>query len=89
MSTVKETNKMVKHILVCQDKTKSPAGLRSFSLPIEKKNCVRNKRKARENKKYLGKGYYMEDKEYIYVDDGGKRLRPNYLTTRFGKFLKN
>ena len=46
------------------------------------------KEKQEENKKHLGKCYYMEDKEYIYVDDGGKRLRPNYLTTRFGKFLK-
>ena len=89
MSTVKETNIDGKHILVCQDKTKSPAGLRSFSLPIEiKELLLKIKEKQEENKKYLGKCYYMEDKEYIYVDDGGKRLRPNYLTTRFGKFLK-
>ena len=46
--------------------------LRSFSLPIEiKELLLKIKEKQEENKKYLGKGYYMEDKEYIYVDDGG------------------
>lgn len=89
LSTVKETNIDGKHILICQDKTKSLAGLRSFTLPIEIKELLLKLRQEQEaSKKYLGKGYYMEDKEYIYVDDGGKRLRPNYLTTRFGKFLK-
>ena len=42
--------------------------LRSFSLPIEiKELLLKIKEKQEENKKYLGKGYYMEDKEYIKI----------------------
>ena len=88
-STVTEANIDGKHILTCKDKTKNTSSLRSFYLPEPiKEVLIKMKERQEKNMQYLGKGYYFEDIDYIYVDDGGKRLRPNYLTVRFGKFIK-
>lgn len=88
-STVIEANIDGKHILTCKDKTKSTSSIRSFYLPEKIKEILLEMReKQKNNMEYLGRGYYLQDKDYIYVDDGGKRIRPNYLTVRFGKFLK-
>ena len=88
-STVTEANIDGKHILTCKDKTKNTSSLRSFYLPESiKVILLKMKERQEKNMQYLGKGYYFEDIDYIYVDDGGKRLRPNYLTVRFGKFIK-
>lgn len=88
-STVTETNLDGRKIIIYKDKTKSVSGLRTFMIPSEiKEILLEMKRQQEENKKYFGKGYLKKYEDYIYVNAAGELYSPNYLTVRFGKFLK-
>lgn len=88
-STVTETNLDGKKVTIYKDKTKSISSLRTFVMPEKIKDLLLEmKQRQEENKKKFGRGYLTKFSDYIYVDDGGNLFRPNYLTVRFGKFLK-
>lgn len=89
ISTVTEAHIDGERILICKDKTKSIAGMRSFNLTSGIKEVLLKMKKEQEkNKCIYGTSYYKADEEYIYVNKIGERITPNYLTTGFCKFIK-
>lgn len=89
ISTVTEAHINGERILICKDKTKSIAGMRSFILTSGiKEILLKMKEEQEKNKIIFGTSYYKKDEEYIYVNKIGERITPNYLTTGFCKFIK-
>jgi integrase len=78
-----ETNK-----ISAKDRAKNKASLRTLPLvPMFKAKLLELKEKQRNNMKLYKSSYSKEYKDYIYVDELGKRIRPGYITGMFPKFL--
>ncbi len=57
-------------------------------LPKVKEILIEHKRKIEENKKFYGNAYFTHAEDYICVDEQGALLRLDYVTSVFGKKLK-
>ena len=78
-----------KKILVAEDTTKTKSSRRTLPLiPCIKIKLQQLKAEQERNKKLCGRSYNYKDKEYVYVDPLGNRIKPDSLTTGFPKFLE-
>ena len=86
--TVTVTNVDGKHILVVGDTTKTKSSYRTLPLvPQFREKLLALKAEQEENRRLCGKMYNKEEGVYIYVDALGNRIKPDYLTQEFPKFL--
>ena len=60
----------------------------SLRNPFFKEKLQHIKDQQEANKKLCGRSYNKEYLEYIYVDEIGDRIKPNYITGQFPKLLE-
>lgn len=66
------------------DKTKSKKSYRSLPLiPKMEELLIRIQKEQNRNRKLCRGSYIDKYKDYIYVNEIGERIRPNYITTKF------
>lgn len=71
-----------------RDMTKSKASLRTLPLvPAFRERLLRVKEEQAEYRRLCGRCYNTDFLEYICVDEMGNRIKPNYVSSSFGKFL--
>lgn len=72
-----------------KDKTKSKKGYRSLPLFPDVKDAILEKlKRIEENKKIFGDSYNHKYDGYIFVQDNGDLIQPNFFTKRFGKIIE-
>jgi len=77
-----------KYIIVANDSTKTKSSFRTLPLvPSIREKLLEKKAEQNENRKLCGKSYNEKEGQYIYTDALGNRIRPDYLTEIFPKFL--
>ncbi len=78
-----------KSTIIEKNRTKSKSSYRSLPLvkPFEEL-LLRMKEEQEQNRKLCGSSYCQKDRGYIYVNQMGVRVKPNYLTQRFPKILE-
>lgn len=87
--TVTSVHVKGKSLICAKDKTKNRSSLRSFPLlPYIKEFLVRWNQQIENNKRIFGNSYNYEYEEYIYVDEMGNRIKPEYISSTFKKFLE-
>ena len=86
--TVTEANVDGKKILIADDTTKTKSIFRSLPLvpPIRAK-LLEVKQEQERNRKLCGKSYNKTEGAYIYTDALGNRIRPDYISSMFPKFM--
>jgi len=78
-----------KRILVADDTTKTKASYRTLPLvPEVRAKLLAVKAEQERNRKLCGKAYNTEESQYIYTDALGNRIKPEYLSSEFPKFLE-
>lgn len=78
-----------KKVIVEGDTTKTKSSFRTLPLVAGIRDMLlKLKEKQAENRRLCGSMYNDKDGCYIYVDDLGNRILPNYLTSEFPKFLE-
>lgn len=76
--------------LIQKDRTKTKSSCRTLPLVKPFEELLLNIREKQEiNKKLCGKCYCKDYLEYIYVNDLGELISPNFITQHFKIFLKN
>ena len=87
--TVVQTTVNGKEVLIGKDRTKTKSSHRTLPLvaPFEE-YLLDLKEKQRINRKICGTSYCRDYLEYVYVNEMGELMKPNYLTEVFPKFLK-
>ena len=74
--------------IICDDTVKETASFRTMPFTKDIEVFLKQLRDhQRKMEKLYGNGYQNKD-NYICVWDDGKRLDPDYVTSRFGRFLK-
>ena len=88
--TVTEVTIDGKTIIVEKDRTKTKSSYRFLPLvkPFEEL-LLKLKAEQAENRKVCGKMYCKDYLEYIYVNELGERIRPNFITQNFSITLNN
>jgi integrase len=88
--TVTEVTIDGKTIIVVKDRTKTKSSYRFLPLvkPFEEL-LLKLKAEQAENRKVCGKMYCKDYLEYIYVNELGERIRPNFITQNFSITLNN
>ena len=77
-----------KKVIVADDTTKSMSSFRTLPLvPAIRTKLLAVKAEQERNRKLCGKAYNKKDLAYIYTDALGNRIRPQYLTDAFPRFL--
>ncbi len=72
-----------------QDSAKTKSSLRTLPLVGSFAEYFRQVKEAQEiNKKICGNSYDDSFDGYVFVDELGKRMHPNYLTTQFPRFAE-
>ena len=78
-----------KHIINKVDIAKNNSSYRTLPLiPVVKDFLLKVKRKQDKSKKLFGNAYKNYD-NYVCVNDEGELIKPNTLTRKFSKFLKD
>ena len=78
-----------KKIIISKDRTKNVSSLRSLPLvPVFRKKLLALKKQQEENRRLFRKSYCTDYLDYIYVDELGQRIKPNYITGAFPKLLE-
>jgi len=78
-----------KRIIVADDTAKSKSSFRSLPLvPIIRAKLLEIKAEQEYNRKLCGRSYNKAESAYIYTDVLGNRIKPDYLSSEFPKFLK-
>lgn len=79
-----------KEVVVAKDRTKTKSSYRTLPLvaPFEKL-LQRIKSEQEQNRKVCGRAYCQDYLDYIYVNELGERVKPNYITNNFAITLKN
>lgn len=78
-----------RHVLVADDTTKTKASFRTLPLvPAIRTKLLAVQEEQEQNRKLCGKTYNKEESQYIYTDALGNRIKPDYLTIEFPKFLE-
>ena len=87
--TVTSCNLDGKCVVLAKDTTKTKSSRRTLPLvPFFKEKLQHIKDQQEANKKLCGRSYNKEYLEYIYVDEIGDRIKPNYITGQFPKLLE-
>ena len=76
--------------IVCADRAKTKSSLRSLPLIGSFREYFLQVKEAQElNKQVCGNCYNHEYDGFVFVDELGERMRANYLTSAFPKFLED
>lgn len=87
--TVTSFNLDGKQMEIEQDTTKTKSSLRTLPLvPTFKERLLAIRDQQDENRRLCGRCYDRRYLEYICVDEMGKRLSPNYLSSAFPRLLE-
>lgn len=88
--TVTEVTLDGKITTIAKDRTKTKSSYRTLPLvaPFEEL-LYRLKEEQELNRKVCGKAYCKDYLDYIYVNEIGDRIKPNYITQHFAIVLKN
>lgn len=77
-------------ILIQKDRTKTKSSCRTLPLVKPMEDLLLNLKKKQElNRKICKSSYCGDYLDYIYVNDMGELIKPNYLTQAFPDFLKS
>lgn len=89
--TVTEFTLKGKRIESANDKTKSKKSFRSLPLiPKMEELLIKMQNEQKRNRRLCRGSYIDKYKDYIYVNEIGERIRPNYITTNFqSKLVEN
>ncbi len=88
-SSVIQTSVNGKCLLIKKDIMKNASSKRTMPLiPEIKEDLLELKDKQERNKAYFKNGYNQEFLEYVWVDDIGKLVNPNTITSHFKSFLE-
>lgn len=75
--------------LLCREKTKNISSLRTLPLMPEVETAlILYKERQRANRKVFGNTYSKEYLDYIFLDEMGSLIKPNYVSQTFTKLLK-
>ena len=78
-----------KSVLYAKDKTKNKSSLRTLPLiPLFQEKLSALWERQQEERKLFGNSYNPEYIGYVYVDEIGNLIKPNYISTAFPEFLK-
>ena len=84
-----EMNVDGKFVPVGEDVLKTKSSFRTLPLiPAVEKLLLAEKEKQTKNRRLFKSAYCRDYLDYICVDEGGKLLRPNYVTEHFGWILR-
>lgn len=91
--TIKRTVTQVKidgkYQIIEQDSAKTKSSLRTLPLVGSFKEYFEEAKKAQEfNKKVCGDSYNYDYDGYVFVNEIGERMKPDYLTTAFPEYLQ-
>ena len=76
--------------IIEKPRTKNKSSNRTMPLVPQFENLLRKLKKQQEiNRKICGNSYCKEYLEYVYVDELGQRIKPNFVTQNFGILLRN
>jgi integrase len=88
--TVTETKIDGKRVITADDTTKSKASYRTLPLvPAIRVKLLAVHEEQERLRKLCGKSYNKVEGKYVYTDVLGNRIKPNYLTTAFPRFLES
>ena len=87
--TVTIANVDGKKIMVVGDTTKTKSSFRSLPLvPEVRAKLLEIKEEQERNRKLCGKMYNKTEGTYIYTDALGNRIKPDYISAQFPKFME-
>lgn len=87
--TVTETQIDGNHMVIEQDSAKTQSSLRTLPLVGSFKDYFMKVKEAQDlNKKVCGNCYNYEYDGYVFVNELGERMKPNYLTEYFPKYIQ-
>ena len=87
--TVVQTKLDGENVLIKKDRTKTKSSHRTLPLVAPFEELLLNlKEKQRINRKICGNCYCPDNLDYIYVNEMGELIKPNYLTQAFPDFLE-
>lgn len=86
--TVTTCNVKGERVTIKKDKAKNKSSLRTYPLiPFLKERLLEAKKQQDENRKLCGRAYNKEYLGYVCVDVIGNLIKPNYVSSTFGKLL--
>jgi integrase len=75
--------------LIARDAAKTSSSVRTLPLlPSIEEFLLKMKAKREDWQKFYGNRYHHEDDDYVYVNEDGTLVHPNYISRYFPKFLK-
>lgn len=78
-----------KRVLETKDRGKTVSSMRTLPLvPMFREYLLELKKKQEEYRRLCGNSYCKDYLEYLYVDELGHLIDPNYITRAFPKFLE-
>jgi len=88
--TVTIANVDGKKVMVAGDTTKTKSSLRSLPLVSEVRAKLEEVKAEQErNQKLCGKSYNKVEGAYVYTDALGNRIKPDYISAQFPKFMES
>ncbi len=87
--TVTQVSLNGKSTVIAKDRTKTKSSYRTLPLVKPFEDLLhRLKSQQAENRKLCGSAYCKKYADYIYVDELGERIKPNYITQHFPMVLE-
>lgn len=78
-----------KVVQYAKNKTKNQSSLRSLPLiPLFQKKLLALREKQKEDRRVCGKSYSRKYQDYVYVDDMGELIKPDYISSAFPILLR-
>ena len=78
-----------KNVIVADDTTKTKSSYRTLPLiPVIRTKLLAVQEEQERNRKLCGKSFNKAESRYIYTDALGNRIKPDYLSSEFPKFLE-
>lgn len=79
-----------KNVIIEKPRTKTKSSNRTLPLVPQFENLLRKLKKQQElNRKICGNSYCKEYLEFVYVDELGQRIKPNFISQNFSILLRN
>lgn len=89
MITIKHKVLNIDGVFYLSDTLKTQASNRTLPLlPEIEQMFIERKNEIEHNKQVFGKSYNYKYVDYVFVDDIGDLIDPNYVTRKFGEILK-
>ncbi len=89
MRTVAQCVLNGKYTVVKKETTKNKASMRTFPLDDEFEECFKEMKQAQlENKKLYGKSYSKEFVGYVFVNELGQLINPDYISKHFRAIIE-